>query len=117
MGLSAGIDGDPVRRPDAQDAAGGGLAAVNLQGLPAAGAASVLLAVAVLVLMLYLIKPRARRLVVPSILIWRLVLRARNPTPDRLRWWLSLLLAALIALAIALALVRPQLTAFGTQAR
>jgi hypothetical protein len=90
---------------------------LNLQSLSTAVATAVLMAVAGLVLLLYLVKPRARRLVVPSMVLWRLVLRARNPTPDRLRWWVSLLLAALIALAIALALVRPQLTAFGTQAR
>lgn len=85
---------------------------MSLQGLPALTAAGVLLAVAVMVLLLYLLKPAARRLAVPSMVIWRLVLRTRKPTPDRLRWWLSLLLALCIALSLMLALVRPQISAF-----
>jgi hypothetical protein len=76
-----------------------------------------LLAVAVMVLLLYLLKPAARRMAVPSMVIWRLVLRTRKPTPDRLRWWLSLLLALCIALSLTLALVRPQISAFGGGAK
>jgi hypothetical protein len=86
---------------------------VSLQGWSAQAAGAVMLAVAALVLLLYLLKPASRRLVVPSMVIWRLVLRTRKPTPDRLRWWLSLLLALLIALSITLALVRPQLAVLG----
>lgn len=85
---------------------------MNLQGWSALAAAGVLLAVAALVLLLYLLKPVSRQMVVPSMVIWRLVLRTRKPTPDRLRWWLSLLLALVIALALTLALVRPQLAVF-----
>ena len=85
---------------------------MSLQGLPALTAAAVLLAVAVMVLLLYLLKPAARRMAVPSMVIWRLVLRTRKSTPDRLRWWLSLLLALCIALSLTLALVRPQISAF-----
>jgi len=84
---------------------------VSFSGLSALTAAGALLAVGALVLLLYLLKPASRKLVVPSMVIWRLVLRTRKRTPDRLRWWLSLLLALLIALSIALALVRPRLAA------
>jgi Ca-activated chloride channel homolog len=80
-------------------------------------AAVALLGVAALVLLLYLLKPASRRLVVPSMVIWRLVLRTRKPTPDRLRWWLSLLFALLIALSLTLALVRPQLAVYGNGAQ
>lgn len=83
------------------------------QGLPATAAAWALVAVAIGVLLLYLLKPAARRLTIPSMVIWRQVLRTRKRTPDRLRWWISLLLALLIALAIAAALVRPQLALLG----
>ena len=57
-----------------------------------------------------------RRLIVSSTLIWRRVLRARNRAPDRLRWWISLLLAMLIALAVASGLTRPTLDALGATA-
>ena len=73
-------------------------------------------AAALTVLLLYLLKPSPRRLIVSSTLIWRRVLRARNRAPDRLRWWLSLLLATLITLAVASALTRPTLDALGATA-
>ncbi len=72
-----------------------------------------LAAVALAVVLLYLLKPSPRRLIVSSSLMWRRVLRERSRTPDRLRWWVSLLLAAAIALAIALALTGPELDAIG----
>ena len=43
--------------------------------------------------LLYLLKPSPRRLSVSSALIWRRVLEQRKRRPERLRWWLSLLLA------------------------
>jgi hypothetical protein len=76
-------------------------------------AAALLAAVAAAVVLLYLLKPSPRRLTVSSTLIWRRVLRERKRTPDRLRWWISLLLAALIALSLALALTRPEVAAVG----
>jgi len=76
-------------------------------------AAALLAAVAAVVVLLYLLKPSPRRLTVASTLIWRRVLRERKRTPDRLRWWISLLLAALIALSLALALTRPEVAAIG----
>ncbi|HTS52122.1 MAG TPA: hypothetical protein VMH26_02510 [Burkholderiales bacterium] len=83
---------------------------MNLWALPQL---ALLAAVALAVVLLFLLKPSPRRLVVASTLVWRRVLRSRDRTPDRLRWWISLLLAAAIALAMALALTRPEPDAFG----
>jgi hypothetical protein len=60
-----------------------------------------------LVFMLYLLRPPARRLLIPSGLIWDRVLRASRRNDDRLRWLLSLLLAAVIAACLAAAIVGP----------
>ena len=59
---------------------------------------------AMVVLLLYWLKPPPRRLAVSSMLIWDRVLRKSHVGSDRLRWWISLLLSALIAAAIAAAL-------------
>ncbi|MEO8628567.1 MAG: BatA domain-containing protein [Betaproteobacteria bacterium] len=77
----------------------------------------ILAVVAAAVVLLYLLKPSPRRLLVASTLIWRRVLSSRKRVPDRLRWWLSLLLALSIALCVALAFTRPQLTGLGEQAQ
>ena len=58
-----------------------------------------------IVAVLYRLKPPPRTVVVPSGLVWDRVLRETHPRQDRLRWWMSLLLAALIAAAIVSALV------------
>ena len=58
-----------------------------------------------IVAVLYWLKPPPRTVVVPSSLVWDRVLRESHPRPDRLRWWLSLLLAALIAVALVSAVV------------
>ena len=58
-----------------------------------------------IVVVLYRLKPPPRTVVVPSGLVWDRVLRESHPRQDRLRWWMSLLLAALIAAAIVSALV------------
>lgn len=89
---------------------------MSFLGLPPAAALSLLAGVAGLVLLLYLIKPSARRLAVASSLIWQRVLEQRKRKPDRWRWWLSLLLALAIGLSIALALTRPELSAIGGSA-
>lgn len=62
----------------------------------------------VVTLLLYLLRPPARRLVVPSVLIWERVLRGSKRPADRLRWWISLLLAATIASLMAIAALGPQ---------
>ena len=77
-----------------------------------AGAGWLLLAgVAAAVLLLYLLKPSPRRLSIASALIWQRVLERRKRRPERVRWWLSLLLAMLIALSVAAALNRPEVVA------
>ena len=48
---------------------------------------------AAVVLLLYQLPSPPRRLSIPSALIWQRVLRERKRRPERLRWWLSLLLA------------------------
>jgi hypothetical protein len=53
-----------------------------------------------IVALLYWLKPPPRTVVIPSSLVWDRVLRASHPGADRLRWWLSLLLAVLIAAII-----------------
>lgn len=78
---------------------------------------ALLAAVAAAVILLYLLKPSPRRLTVSSTLIWRRVLRERKRTPDRLRWWLSLLLAVVVALSMALALTRPEVAAVSGKAQ
>lgn len=80
----------------------------------AAGPAWLLLAGSALaVVLFYLLKPSPRRLLIASNVIWQRMLRARKHEPERLRWWISLLLALVIALALALALTRPEITALG----
>ncbi len=85
--------------------------------LAPAAALALLAAVAAAVVLLYWLKPTPRRLTVSSTLIWRRVLRERSRTPDRLRWWISLLLAVLIALSIALAITSPQLASISGNAQ
>jgi hypothetical protein len=77
-----------------------------------AGAALLLFAgVAAAVVLLYLLKPSPRRLAVSSALIWQRVLKERRRRPERLRWWLSLLLALGIAVSVTAALTRPEVAA------
>jgi len=66
---------------------------------------------AIAVVLLYLLKPSPRRLVIASSLIWQRVLRERKRKSEKLRWWISLLLALSIALAVAFALTRPEIAA------
>ncbi len=72
-------------------------------------------AAAALVLLFYWLKPPPRRLIVPSTLIWKQVLQKRKGRRwnDRLRWWLSLLAALAIALALGLSIGRPVLEGSG----
>jgi hypothetical protein len=68
--------------------------------------------VVVLVVLFYLLKPRTRRVVVSSTLLWR-ALAGRQGRTRRWRWLLSILLALCTALSIALALTRPEVPALG----
>ncbi len=61
---------------------------------------------------LYLLRQRRRRIVVPSVARWRI---AHEPAPSRMAWgrvrgWRSLLLNLLILLLILVALLRPEFT-------
>lgn len=86
---------------------------MNPLALTASGAAIAALAGVALVVLLYLLKPPLRRFIVPSSLIWDRVLKQTHAGRDRLRWWLSVLLAVLTAAAIILAITRPQLLPTG----
>lgn len=85
-------------------------------GLAPAQSWALLAAVAAAVVLLYLLKPSPRRMAVASAQIWQRVLKARKRKPERLRWWLSLLLALAIGLSLALALTQPELAAVSGKA-
>ncbi|HKB84156.1 MAG TPA: hypothetical protein VKD04_13260, partial [Burkholderiales bacterium] len=84
---------------------------MNASALPIYLSALALVATLAGVAALYWLKPPPRTVVVPSSLVWDRVLRESHPHPDRLRWWLSLLLAALIASAMVSTLVAPRAVA------
>ena len=66
-----------------------------------------LLVTAALVWLLYRVRPEPQPVRVPSNLIWRRVLDERRRREDFWRWLISLLIALLTALSVALALSRP----------
>ncbi|HZP91577.1 MAG TPA: BatA domain-containing protein [Burkholderiales bacterium] len=72
-------------------------------------AGGIVLGLLMAVAMLYLLHPPARRVLVPSNLIWERVLRAAHRVDDRLRWWVSLLLALAIAGCLAAAFLHLRL--------
>jgi len=78
---------------------------MNALALPLYQAVLALVVAVGIVTLLYRLKPPPRTVVVPSSVVWDRVLRESHPSPDRLRWWLSLLLAALIAVALVSAVV------------
>jgi Aerotolerance regulator N-terminal len=78
---------------------------MNALELPLYLSVLALVAAVGIVAALYWLNPPPRTVVVPSSLVWDRVLRESHPRPDRLRWWLSLLLAALIAAAVVSAVV------------
>ncbi len=73
--------------------------------LPAFLSALIVAGVIAMIALLYWLRPPARTVVVPSSLIWDRVMREVRSRPERLRWWLSLMLAILIATAITSAIV------------
>ena len=66
---------------------------------------------------LYLLRPPPRRWLVPSSFIWEQVLRQSRAVVDRWRWWMSLLLACVIACLMALAAVQSPDQAHGDKGR
>lgn len=71
------------------------------------------------VVFLYWLKPPPQRVVVPSTLLWNRLLKEkkRNTFFDRLRWWISLVLALTIGLSVAAGIGRPELSAPGRDIR
>ena len=71
------------------------------------------------VVFLYWLKPPPQRVVVPSTLLWDRLLKEkkRNTLLDRLRWWLSLMLALTIGLSVASGMGRPELSSPGRDVR
>ncbi len=65
-------------------------------------------ATALLIVLLHLLRPRALRRAVSSTVLWEAVLRQRSRYHTPWRWLLSLLLCLLIGLCLALALGRPE---------
>jgi hypothetical protein len=69
---------------------------------------SFLATIALLIVLLHLLRPRALRRVISSTVLWGEVIKAHRKHHAPWRWLLSLLLCLLIGLALALALTRPQ---------
>ncbi len=86
---------------------------MNFLALSPLAAYALLATVAALIVLMYWLKARPRRVRVASNLIWRKLDQVRRPALNRWRWWLSLLLALVTGLSIALALSRPQAPAVG----
>ena len=85
-----------------------------------AGMVAILLGTTVAaVVFLYWLKPPPRRVIVPSTLLWDRLLKEkkRNTFFDRLRWWISLMLALTIALSVAAGIGRPELSSPGRDIR
>ena len=59
------------------------------------------------VVLLYLLRPPVLNRLMSSNLIWRRILGSSRAINERWRWWLSLLLATLIAICLLLAAFRP----------
>lgn len=65
-------------------------------------------AVALLIILLHLLRPRPMRRAVSSTVLWEQVLRQRKKYHTPWRWLISLLLCLVVGLALALALGRPE---------
>jgi len=90
---------------------------VNFLAFSPQAAYALLAGVALLIVLMYCLKPRPLRVRVASNLVWRTLATLQQPVLDRWRWWLSLSLALATGLSIALALTRPQAPALGGIAR
>lgn len=86
-------------------------------GLAGPTMALLLAATAGVILFLYWLRPPPQRVVVPSTIIWTLVLKERKRRSDFWRWLVSLLVALAVGLALAAALGRPEIEALSGKAR
>ena len=68
---------------------------------------SLLAAIAALIVLLHLLKPRPQQVQVSSTLLWASVARHRKRRDRLWRWWLSLALCLAVGLAIGFALTQP----------
>lgn len=78
---------------------------------------ALLIGVAASIMLLYLLRARPAKLAVSSTLLWAKIAATHALRFQRWRWLLSLLLALLIGLSIALALTRPEATRADDDAR
>jgi hypothetical protein len=92
---------------------------MSFLSLSPAVAGLLLAATAATVAILYWLKPPPKRVVVPSTILWNRLLREKKKQTflDRLRWWISLILALAIGLSVATALGRPEVGATGDEVR
>ncbi len=92
---------------------------MNFLSLSPAMAGLLLAATAAAVGVLYWLKPPPRIVIVPSKLLWARLLRERRRSNwlDRLRWWVSLIVALAIGLSVAMALGRPEMDSAGNERR
>jgi hypothetical protein len=84
---------------------------MSFLALSSAQALALLGVITAAIVVLYWLKPPPQLVVIPTMLIWNRLMeeRRRSSLLDRLRWWISLLVALLVGLSIALALTRPEM--------
>jgi len=92
---------------------------MSFLALSPAMAGLLLAATAAVVAFLYWLKPPPKRVVVPSNLLWNRLLREKKKQTflDRLRWWISLLIALAVGLSVATALGVPEFGGAGDATR
>jgi hypothetical protein len=88
-------------------------------GMSAGTAVFLLASTVAVVVFLYWLKPPPQRFVVPSTMLWDRLLKEkkRKTFLDRLRWWLSLMLALTIGLSVAAGIGRPEFSGLGRDVR
>ncbi|MCH7824656.1 MAG: BatA domain-containing protein [Acidobacteria bacterium] len=92
---------------------------MSFLSLSPAMAGLLLAATAASIVVLYWLKPPPKRVVVPSNLLWKRLLREKKKKTflDRLRWWISLMIAITVGLSVATALGRPEVGSSANEIR
>ncbi len=105
IGGTLAVDRDPVRRAAAADDAGGGSAGMSLVH----PAALLLAALAMPIVVFYILKVRLRRVPVSTLLFWEQIFEEKKPRSlwQRLRHWISLLLQLAFLALLVFALADP----------